>query len=233
MFLGHFAVGLAARRAAPDAPLAAWFVAVQLADLIWPVMLLVGLEHVRIAPGITRVTPLDFYDYPITHSLVALVVWGGLFGVLWRLRQRFLGRPVARGAALALAVGVMSHWVLDALMHRPDVPILPYGPYVGLGVWNSLPLTLSLEFGFFAAGTAIYLRGAEGSARGPAFWSLLALLVIIYFGAIFGPPAPDYRVVAFSALALWLVIPWAWWIESKTGDRLPMRRSRTAEGGRR
>jgi hypothetical protein len=230
VFLGHFAVGLAARRVAPEAPLAAWFTAVQLADLVWPVMLLVGVEHVRVAPGITRVTPLDFYDYPITHSLVALTLWGAAFGVLWAARQRQLRRQVSTGVAIALAAGVMSHWILDVLVHRPDMPVLPHGPYVGLGIWNSIPLTLALEFGSFAIGIAVYLRGADRSARGPAFWSLMALLVVIYFGAVFGPPAPNDRAVAFSALALWLVVPWAWWIESGTGGE---RKARAMEGGRR
>src|SRR3954470_6246201 len=126
MFLGHIAVGLAGKRAAPNVSLATWLASVQLVDLIWPLMLLAGLEHVRIVPGITAFTPLDFYDYPITHSLVGCAVWAALFAGVWTIVRR----PGDPRAALLLAAGVVSHWVLDAISHRPDVPVLPHGPYV-------------------------------------------------------------------------------------------------------
>lgn len=215
MFLGHFAVGLAARRAAPQVSLATWFTAVQLVDLIWPLMLLLGLEHVRIVPGITAFTPLDFYDYPITHSLVGGVVWAALFGGLWyltRRRGRFRSQGAGPAAAL-IAACVLSHWVLDVLAHRPDVPVLPHGPYVGLGLWTSVPATLFVELTMFAAGLAIYAKSGGAGARRVSFWLLVGFLLVAYFGAAFGPPPPDVRTVAWSALALWVLIPWAWWAE--------------------
>ncbi len=209
MFLGHMAIGLAAKRAAPRVSLATWFVAVQLVDLIWPLMLLFGLEHVRIAPGITAFTPLDFYDYPITHSLVGGLVWAALFVGLWLAK----GRDGTSRVAMLLAAGVLSHWVLDAASHRPDVPVLPHGPYVGLGLWNSVPATLAVELTMFAAGLAIYVRSGAPGARRLSFWLLIAFLVVTYFAAAFGPPPPDVRTLAWSALALWLLVPWAGWAD--------------------
>jgi hypothetical protein len=218
MFLGHFAVGLAAKRAAPQVSLAAWFTAAQLVDLVWPLMLLLGLEHVRIVPGITAFTPLDFYDYPITHSLVGGVVWAALFGGLWYVKRRrgWFQIHGAGPAAMLLAACVLSHWVLDVLSHRPDVPVLPHGPYVGLGLWNSVPATLLVELGMFAAGLAIYVRSAGAGARRTSFWLLVAFLLVAYCGAAFGPPPPDVRTLAWSALALWLLIPWAWWADKQS-----------------
>jgi hypothetical protein len=189
--------------------LATWFAAVQLVDLIWPLMLLLGLEHVRITPGITAFTPLDFYDYPITHSLVGGVIWAALFAGLWLVRRRDgTGR-----VAMLLAAAVLSHWVLDAASHRPDVPVLPHGPYVGLGLWNSVPATLAVELTMFAAGLAIYVRSGAAGARRVSFWILIAFLIVTYFAAAFGPPPPDVRTLAWSALALWLLVPWAKWAD--------------------
>jgi membrane-bound metal-dependent hydrolase YbcI (DUF457 family) len=209
MFLGHMAIGLAARQAAPRVSLATWFTAVQLVDLIWPVMLLLGFEHVRIAPGITAFTPLDFYDYPITHSLVGGTIWAALFAGLWLVR----GRDSTGRVAMLLAAGVLSHWVLDAASHRPDVPVLPHGPYVGLGLWNSVPATIAVELTMFAAGLALYVRSGAAGSRRVSFWLLISFLIVTYFAAAFGPPPPDVRTLAWSALGLWLLIPWARWAD--------------------
>src|SRR3970040_541860 len=118
MFIGHIAVGLAGKKVAPSVSLATWLASVQLVDLLWPLFLLAGFEHVRIAPGITAFTPLDFHDYPITHSLVGGLCWAVLFAGGW-----FLVRRNAR-IAMLLAAGVLSHWVLDVISHLPDMPVL-------------------------------------------------------------------------------------------------------------
>jgi membrane-bound metal-dependent hydrolase YbcI (DUF457 family) len=207
MFIGHIAVGLAGKRIAPSVSLATWLASVQLVDLLWPVFLLTGLEHVRIVPGITRFTPLDFYDYPITHSLVGSACWAALFAGGWMLARRN-----AQVAAL-LAAGVISHWVLDVISHRPDVPVLPHGPYLGLGLWNSVAATLLVELTMFAIGVALYMRGGGVGRRRISFWLLMAFLLVVYFAAAFGPPPPDTRTLALSALTAWLLIPWAWWVE--------------------
>ena len=210
MFIGHIAVGLAGKRLAPSVSLATWLTSVQLVDLLWPIFLLAGLEHVRIAPGITRFTPLDFYDYPITHSLVGSTIWALLFAAGWMIARRD-----ARIAGL-LAAGVLSHWMLDVISHRPDMPVLPHGPYIGLGLWNSIPATLIVEVTMFVTGLALYVKAGQAGRRRISFWLLIGVLLIAYFAAAFGPPPPDTRTLALSALAAWLFVPWAWF-----ADRIP------------
>jgi len=210
MFIGHIALGLAGKRMTPNVSLATWLTSVQLVDMLWPVFLLAGLEHVRIVPGITRFTPLDFYDYPITHSLIGSTVWAAIFGGGCMLAYRN-----AR-VALFMAAGVVSHWVLDVISHRPDVPVLPRGPYIGLGLWNSIPATLVVELTMFAIGLGLYVRGG-GAGRGRlSFWLLMAFVLIAYFAAAFGPPPPTVRILAWSGLIGWLLVPWTWW-----ADRIP------------
>jgi hypothetical protein len=215
MFLGHVAVGLAAKRAQPRISLATWVAAVQLVDLIWPVMLLAGLEHVRIAPGITAFTPLDFYDYPITHSLVGGAAWTVAFALLWSALSgaRWRERSAARSAAFLLAVCVLSHWVLDVVSHRPDMPVLPHGPYIGLGLWYSVPATLLVELTMFAGGVLLYARSGAAGARRVGFWILIAFLLVAYFASALGPPPPSVTVLAWSALTMWLLVPWIWWVD--------------------
>ena len=174
--------------------------------MVWPVFLLTGLEHVRIAPGITAFTPLDFYDYPITHSLVGGFAWAALLALVSRGFYR------DRRALLLLAGGVLSHWVLDVVAHRPDMPVLPAGPYVGLGLWNSVAATLIVEFALLAAGVFIYTRHRR---PGLSFWLLIGVLLVSYVGASWGPPPPDVRTLAFSALAMWIFIPWAWFADRR------------------
>lgn len=209
MFVGHFAVGLAAKRLAPAVSLGTWFLAVQLVDLVWPFLLLAGVEHVRIAPGITAFTPLDFYDYPVTHSLVGGAVWA----VLLALFSRSFYKD-ARALTL-IAAGVLSHWALDVIVHRPDLPVLPAGPYLGLGLWNSVAATLALELAMFGAG--IYLYTSRVRPR-LSFWLLIAALLLAYLGAAFGPPPPDVRTLAATAIAAWIFIPWAWWSDRGSAE---------------
>jgi hypothetical protein len=215
VFLGHIAVGLAGKRATPDVSLGTWIASVQLVDLIWPVLLLANVEHVRIAPGATAFTPLDFYDYPVTHSLIGCTVWALVFAAGAMLARR---NP---RTALLLAGGVLTHWVLDVVSHRPDMPVLPHGPYLGLGLWNSVPATLGVELLMFAAGLALYVRRPGGSTR-VSFWVFVAFLLLAYTAAAFGPPPPNVRALAWSAMALWLLVPWAWWV-----DRNPLRPDHT------
>jgi membrane-bound metal-dependent hydrolase YbcI (DUF457 family) len=204
MFIGHIAVGLAGKRMAPSVSLATWLTSVQLVDMLWPIFLLADLEHVRIAPGVTRFTPLDFYDYPITHSLVGSACWAALFAGGWAIARR------NRRVALLLAAGVLSHWVLDVISHRPDVPVLPHGPYLGLALWNSVPATLIVELSMFAAGLALYVRGGGAGRRRVSFWLLMAFVLVAYFATAFGPPPPDVRTLAWFGLIGWLLVPWTW-----------------------
>ena len=155
MFIGHFAVGFGAKRFAPRASLGTLFLAAQFIDLLWPTLLLFGVERVRIAPGITAFTPLDFEHYPWSHSLFMVIVWGALFGVVYYALRRD-----ARASAV-LAMAVFSHWLLDFLTHRPDLPLWPDGTRVGLGLWNSVPATLAMEIGLFVCGILLYVRSTR------------------------------------------------------------------------
>lgn len=209
MFIGHYAVALAAKKAAPKVSLGTALLAAEFLDFVWPVLLLAGAEHFRIAPGVTKVTPLDFHDYPYSHSLVSALGWSALFGGAHYAVKR------DRRAALVLGTVVFSHWVCDWLVHRPDLPVLPHGPYAGLGLWNSVAATLLLEGGMFLAGLWLYVRmtqAKDGVGRW-GFWSLLAFVVMIYVGNVFGPPPPNERVVAWMGLSQWLMVAWAAWAD--------------------
>jgi len=211
MFIGHFAVALAAKKAAPKISLGMLFFSVSLVDLLWPVFLLFGIEHVRIAQGITIVTPLDFYDYPITHSLLTSVGWSLLTGGLFFALKKDIRSSVVVGLA------VLSHWILDFVTHRPDLPLAPWSTAkVGLGLWYSLPGTIILEVGFFCAAWYMYLHATTARGRGGhiAFWSWTVFVVVVYFANLFGPPPPNETALAYAGLAAWLFVPWGYWIES-------------------
>ncbi len=218
MFIGHYAVAFAAKRAAPQTSLGTLFLGAQLVDLLWPVLMLLGLEHARIDPGNTAVTPLDFYDYPISHSLLAVLIWSVVVGGAY-----FAGSRHKRGAWV-LGLCVLSHWVLDFLTHRPDLP-LGFGESakVGLGLWNSPVGTILVEAGLFIAGVLLYLSTTRQEDRIGlyGFWALVVLLVAIYAVNIVGPPPPDISVVAVAGNASWLFILWAYWVDKHRSSPMP------------
>ena len=209
MFLGHFGVGFAGKKAAPALSLGTLFLAVQWADLLFFVLVLAGVEHFRIAPGATAVTPMDFYDYPWSHGLVALLVWGVVFAV----GLRFFGKPAV--AAVVFGVGVVSHWFLDALVHRADMPVFLGGPRVGLGLWNSVPATVIAEALVFGGGLAVYLKTTRARDRTGnwALWGLVVFLAAAWIASVAGPPPPNEGAVAASGVGLWLLVPWGYWID--------------------
>ena len=210
MYIGHFAVGLAAKRVAPKVSLGTLFLSVQLLDLMWPIFLLLGLEHVRIKVGDTAFTPLDLYDYPISHSLVTVLGWSILFALIYSIVKKY-----PRGAWV-LGIGVFSHWVLDFVTHRPDMPMAPGSTiYVGLGLWNSIAGTVLAEGALFLAGVIIYARSTVASDKTGtyAFWSLIGFLVLSWVGNIIGPPPPDSQSLAYFGLLLWLLVPWGYWVD--------------------
>ncbi len=212
MFLSHFAVALASKKAAPKVSLGTLIIAAQFLDLLWPALVLLGVEHVRIAPGDTATTPLDFYDYPISHSLLTVCIYAVLLGgvVLWRKK--------GMTGAIVVALGVVSHWVLDVISHRPDMPLAPgASPLLGLGLWNSVPATVIVEFGLFALGVVIYLRAAKPVTRGRriGFWILIAFLAVIYLSNIFGPPPPSVSMIAYAGLLLWIFPFWGWSVDRR------------------
>ena len=210
MFLGHFAASLAVSRVEPRLRLGTSFILGQLPDVLWPAFLMAGVERVTIAPGDTAFTPLRFDHYPWSHSLAAVIVWAALCGAILWWRGHAL-RPALLGGLL-----VASHWVLDAASHRPDVPVLPGGPFVGLGLWHSIPATLIVECLMFAAAVFVYARGRR---MGKGFWWLIAVLVVLYLGNLLGPPPPNVPAIAISCIVL---MPILWWWGNRVGsDRVP------------
>lgn len=207
MFIGHFAAGMAAKKLEPSISLGTLFLAAQWLDLLWPTLLLLNLEHVVIAPGTSAVTPLDFVDYPITHSLVMVLGWSLLFGVVYFLITK------NKSGALLLGGLVLSHWVLDLVVHIPDLPLYPGdSPKVGFGIWNSLPLTIVVEGAVFVTGVLLYVntRKSMGKKVSWWFWSLVIFLVVMHVANLFGPPPPNVGMIAWAGHLQWLFVLWAW-----------------------
>jgi membrane-bound metal-dependent hydrolase YbcI (DUF457 family) len=210
VFLGHYALGFGAKKLTPYTSLGTLLLGAELVDLLWPTFLMVGVETVRIAPGITRVTPLEFTSYPWTHSLVMGAVWAGLFAALYTFFRRY-----PRGA-MVLAALVLSHWLLDVISHRPDMPIWPGGgPRIGLGLWYSLPATLVVEGVLFSLGIWIYATNTEpvdtvGRYGFPAF---VITLAAFYLASVFGPPPPSASAIAVVGQGQWLLVMWGYWLD--------------------
>ncbi len=193
------------------------FLACQLLDLVWPVLVLLGIEVVEVAPGITAVTPLDFTFYPYSHSLVVAVLWASLLAAAYWL----LNRPTLRAAATLAAV-VLSHWLLDFVSHRPDMPLTLSGESkVGLGLWHSIPATLVVEVALFSLGVYLYVRSTQARNRtgSYAFWALLSFLLIVYASNFFSSPPPSGEAVAGAALAMWLLVAWGYWVDHNRTPR--------------
>lgn len=219
MFLGHFAVAFAAKAAAPRASLGSLFLAAQFLDLLWPTLLLLGWEEVRINPSPAGGPPLDFVDYPISHSLAGVLAWSLLFVMVPFLRDRKWRTGLVLGGL------VLSHWLLDLVVHHPDLPLYPGAPdYLGLGLWAYPVSENLLEFALLAIGVLLYLRATraldDSGRRG--LWTLLGTLCLIQAGNSFGAPPPSTAAVAWVGQAQWLLVAWAWWVDRHrdTGLRL-------------
>jgi hypothetical protein len=212
MFIGHLALGFAAKRATPRVSLAVLLSASQFADMLWPVLVAVGLEQVRIDPGNTAFTPLDFVSYPYSHSLVTLVIWGVAFGAVYKMATGRNGR-----AFVVLAALVVSHWVLDWITHRPDMPLYPGGPAYGLGLWRSVPATMFVEGMMFGIGVAIYMRAtrARDTIGRWGFLSLTAFLAVIYVANVVSSPPPSVNAIVVMAIIGTVVLTaWSWWADA-------------------
>ncbi|MFL6245555.1 MAG: metal-dependent hydrolase [Thermoanaerobaculia bacterium] len=209
MFIGHHAAGFVAKRLAPQVSLGTMFGAAMLLDLVWPLLLLAGVEHVRIDPGNTAFTPLDFYDYPFTHSLLNVLGWSVAAALVYWLVRKSWTNAIVIGAA------VLSHWVLDLVTHRPDLPLWPGGPKVGLGLWNSVAGTIVVEVALFVLALWLYLRATSAIDRtgSIALWALVIFVALIYVANITSPPPPNARMIGYAGLAAWLFVPWGFWID--------------------
>jgi membrane-bound metal-dependent hydrolase YbcI (DUF457 family) len=219
MFVGHFGVAFAAKRVAPAVSLGTWFIACELVDVIWPFFLLAGIEGARVAPGITAFSPFDFEHYPWTHSLVMCAVWALAMAALFWAQNRF--------AATVIGLVVLSHWFLDAIVHRPDLPLAPGSDLrIGFGLWNSVAGTLVVELALFAAGLGAYLAGSRAlDAVGRwGLWAIVVFLLLAYAGAAFGPPPPDMRAVALAGiLGAALTAALGYWVDRHRAIRISVR----------
>ena len=229
MFVGHFAVAFAAKRVTPKTSLGTLVFGAQFLDLIWPPLVLLGVERFHVEPGVTKLNPLAFDSYPISHSLLMALVWSLLLGAGYYFLRRN-----RRGAAVLGAVA-FSHWVLDWLTHRPDLQLVPgSSARVGLGLWNHPALELTLEGGMFLAAAILYAvttRARDWRGMWP-FWGFLAVLTSIWVGNVAGPPPPSspgiVRTIAMMGLALWLLVPWAAWFDR---HRAPRKKAAGTRGG--
>lgn len=210
MFIGHFGAGFAGKKFEKSASLGTYIMAAQWVDLIWPILLLFGIEKVEIKPGVSAVTPLDFTYYPFTHSLFGVIVWGVFFAFIYFLFKKKLKN------ALILGVLVVSHWFLDLLVHIPDLPIFSGESIkVGLGLWNSFTATIILEGLIFSAGVFFYYKATKAKNK-IGIYSLIGLvvfLVLIYAANLFGPLPDSVESIAIVGNAQWLIILWGYWID--------------------
>jgi hypothetical protein len=211
MFIGHFGLGLGGKQVAPTVSLGALFLACQFADLLWPTLVLLGVERVAIEPGATVVTPLNFVSYPYSHSLMMLCIWGVLLGAAYAAVTRSRA-----AAAVTLALLVVSHWFLDVVVHRPDLPLTPGGTArFGLNLWSSLAGTLLVELTLFTIGVFLYVRATAPRDRigSAGLWALTGFLIVIELANVLGPPPPNVSAVAWSAQAIWLLVLWGYWVD--------------------
>jgi len=211
MFIGHFAVAFGIKRAAPEVALGTAIVAASFLDLVWPVLVAAGVEVVKIDPGNMLLNPLDFVSYPYSHSLLMTLVWALLFAAVYRWRGGSMR------AAWWLGLAVASHWCLDLIVHRPDLPLTPgLDLRIGLGLWNSIAGTLVVEGLLFAAGLWLYLSATHARDRIGRWglWGLVALLLASYVAAMFGPPPPNVdAIVIADIVGTALAVVWAYWVE--------------------
>ena len=210
MFIGHFAAAFAARKVAPRPSLGWLIAACQWPDLVWPLLCLAGVERFRVAPGDTAFTPMAFDAYPWSHSLLMDVAWGALLGLAYFTRHK------DRQGAATIGLLVVSHWVLDWVTHRPDMPLTPFSDQrYGLGLWNNVAATIVIETLMFAVGIWLYVRSSSASDRSGryGFWGLVAFLAVMYVGSTFGPPPPSPLVVSIGTLPLWALLPLGAWID--------------------
>jgi multisubunit Na+/H+ antiporter MnhC subunit len=223
MFIGHFGVGFGAKKAAPAVSLGTLFLAAQFLDLLWPTFILLGWEHVKIEPGTTQMTPLNFTDYPLSHSLLMAVVWGALFGVVYFLMKR------KKMGAVVLGLAVVSHWVLDLIVHRPDLPLYPGSVQrVGFGLWNDKPIAVIVELLIFVVGVWLYLRStkAKNKIGSIGLWGLIVFLAAIYVSNLVGPPPPNVQAIAWAGQLQWLFVIWAYWVDhNRTARQAVLRAS--------
>jgi membrane-bound metal-dependent hydrolase YbcI (DUF457 family) len=202
MFVGHYAAAIAAKAAEPRAPLWTYVAGCQLLDIAWGVFVATGVETVRFdatLPG----SQLDLASMPWSHSLPAALVWAALAMAACRFLLR-----LPWGAAAMVGAVVASHWVLDLIVHRPDLPLWPGGPEQGFGLWN-LPLTeMALEMGLVALAAIAWTACLKASGS-RAITAFVFVIVLIVIGMLAGLPMnsdPGALAIGVTAVIIYLVV---------------------------
>lgn len=220
MFIGHFGLGLAAKKTTPRISLGTLFIAAQFLDLLWPTLLLLNIEHVVIHPELDNAHQLFFSDYPISHSLLFVLIWAVLFGGLYFLIKK------DRKGALILGLLVLSHWLLDLIVHFHDLPLYPgNSPLLGFGLWGSKAGTVIVEAAIFIGGLIIYSNATAAKNRtgNIVFWILILLLITTHVWSLFAPAPPSVEALAWSAQFQWLFVLLAYWADANRSSlRLPV-----------
>lgn len=210
MFVGHYGVSFAAKRIEPTIPLWVLFLAVQLLDVIWAPLILLGVEKFRIVPGFTATNPLDLYYMPYTHSLVAALVWS----VIGALAYQLLARPSRTRSSVIVGAAVFSHWVLDFIVHRRDLPLYDNSAKVGLGLWNAPAIALGLEALLLLGGIWWCFRENLSRATGTFVFGVLMVALQMYI--FFGPPPASDRAFAWTAIVSYALLALViWWLQDR------------------
>ncbi len=215
MFIGHFGVGLGAKKAAPSVSLGTFFLAAQFLDLLWPTFLLLGWEHVKIEPGMS--IPLNFTDYPLSHSLLMAILWGIIIGsVYFFTKRKFMN-------AIIIAIAVVSHWILDLVVHVPDLPLYPgSSELLGFGLWNYKLAAIIIEVLIFLLGLRFYLQVTKAINKigKYGFWALILFLAVVYVSNLFGPAPPNVKAIAWAGELQWLFVIWAYWVDKNRTSKI-------------
>ena len=209
MVIGHFGFGLGAKKYAPKLSLGLIFLAVQFADLLWPDLILLNIEKVRIQPEDAKF-PLDFIYYPFSHSLLMSIFWAAVFGLIYWLIKK------DRVSATVLGICVLSHWFLDLIVHKPDLPLYPGSSVLlGFGLWNWPWLTALTEGIIFFTGMIFYLQTTR--ARNPAgkwgFWLMIILLIVGHIAGVLSPPPGTVTAIGWGTQALWVYVLLGFWVD--------------------
>lgn len=215
MFIGHFGIGLAGKKAGKEISLGTLIMASQWLDLIWPLLVLLNIETVKVNPGDTKMTPLSFISYPYSHSLFFVIIWGILFGGIYYTVKRNIKNSIILG------VLVISHWLLDLFVHRLDLPLYPGSGFCGFGMWNYPLLEIPFEIVIFIIGVFLYLNFTKSKDKIGffSFWSLIIVLTGIHFINLFGTPPPDTNSIAYAGLGIWLFVIWGYWIDKHRANK--------------
>ena len=218
MFVGHYGVSFAGKRADAAIPLWVLFLAVQWLDILWAPFVLLGVEKVRVVPGFTASNPFDLYYMPYTHSLLAAFLWSGATLLAYRLLAR---SSDAGRASLILGLAVFSHWVLDFLVHRPDLPLYDNTAKVGLGLWDLPVIAFGLEAAILFGGMALYFQATAMKRLPMTIFGLIMLAIQAY--VFFGPPPASDKAAAWTALAAYAVFALAVARLERAGQRSTLR----------